>query len=271
LSGGVEEAWRSLQNLPAIDPDGLVEYVRVLEDSAHAAVEGPRRPSTQAYDMTVALNPIVVAEKVVRSFLRYRLNAYPFADAQLHGQMRRLPALEYVRLMVRARSRVLQVRATLQDSPPSFSRLDGFGQDVHQRGWVFCHAGYVAPARPWRWPMHWRGSMSRTRWTTSSPIDRPNGRGRAGGGESRVENSGVEDGDERGHSSVPEIQLLSVLGKLASSSDGSLGPLKSRAALFIVWLPLLVLNRLEINATFETDKTSRQRNTSVELMKNGVQ
>ena len=36
----------------------------------------------------MALNPIVFTEKVVRSFLRYQLTAYPFADEELHGQMR---------------------------------------------------------------------------------------------------------------------------------------------------------------------------------------
>ena len=31
----------------------------------------------------MALNPIVFTEKVVRSFLRYQLTAYPFADQGL--------------------------------------------------------------------------------------------------------------------------------------------------------------------------------------------
>lgn len=35
----------------------------------------------------MALNPIVFTEKVVRSFLRYQLTAYPFADERLHRQM----------------------------------------------------------------------------------------------------------------------------------------------------------------------------------------
>jgi len=37
--------------------------------------------------------PIAV-EKVMRSFLRYQLTAYPFADERLHGQMRRLLSLD---------------------------------------------------------------------------------------------------------------------------------------------------------------------------------
>ncbi len=45
----------------------------------------------------MALNPIVFTEKVVRSFLRYQLTAYPFADEHLHGQMRRLLSLDETR------------------------------------------------------------------------------------------------------------------------------------------------------------------------------
>ena len=47
----------------------------------------------------MALNPIVFTERVVRSFLRYQLTAYPFADERLHAQMpsaavpRRNPAI----------------------------------------------------------------------------------------------------------------------------------------------------------------------------------
>jgi ATP-dependent helicase YprA (DUF1998 family)/SOS-response transcriptional repressor LexA len=45
----------------------------------------------------VALNPIVFTEKVVRSFLRYQLTAYPFADERLHAQMRHLLSLDQTR------------------------------------------------------------------------------------------------------------------------------------------------------------------------------
>lgn len=45
----------------------------------------------------MALNPIVFTEKVVRSFLRYQLTAYPFADERLLGQMRRLLSLDVTR------------------------------------------------------------------------------------------------------------------------------------------------------------------------------
>ncbi|MEK7876595.1 MAG: hypothetical protein AAB325_10440 [Pseudomonadota bacterium] len=45
----------------------------------------------------MALNPIVFTEKVVRSFLRHQLTAYPFVDARLHAQMRRLLSLDETR------------------------------------------------------------------------------------------------------------------------------------------------------------------------------
>ncbi len=45
----------------------------------------------------MALNPIVFTEKVIRSFLRYQLTAYPFADERLYAQMRRLLSLDETR------------------------------------------------------------------------------------------------------------------------------------------------------------------------------
>ncbi|MBM4052929.1 MAG: DEAD/DEAH box helicase [Planctomycetes bacterium] len=45
----------------------------------------------------MALNPIVYTEKVVRSFLRYQLTAYPFADERLLAQMRKLLSLDATR------------------------------------------------------------------------------------------------------------------------------------------------------------------------------
>ncbi len=45
----------------------------------------------------MALNPIAYAEKIVRSFLKYQLTAYPFADPRLHAQMRTLLNLDAVR------------------------------------------------------------------------------------------------------------------------------------------------------------------------------
>ena len=45
----------------------------------------------------VALNPVAYTENVVRSFLRYQLTAYPFADPGLHSQMRELLSLDQTR------------------------------------------------------------------------------------------------------------------------------------------------------------------------------
>ena len=45
----------------------------------------------------MALNPIAYTENVVRSFLRYQLTAYRFADAGLHAQMRKLLSLDQTR------------------------------------------------------------------------------------------------------------------------------------------------------------------------------
>lgn len=45
----------------------------------------------------MALNPVAFTEKVVSSFLRYQLTAYPFADPDLYKQMRRLLSLEATR------------------------------------------------------------------------------------------------------------------------------------------------------------------------------
>ena len=45
----------------------------------------------------MALNPIVFTENVLKSFLRYQLTAYPFADPGLHAQMRNLLSLNETR------------------------------------------------------------------------------------------------------------------------------------------------------------------------------
>jgi hypothetical protein len=45
----------------------------------------------------MAINPIVYAEKVVSSFLKYQLTAYPFADLRLFEQMRTQLSLQQVR------------------------------------------------------------------------------------------------------------------------------------------------------------------------------
>lgn len=45
----------------------------------------------------MAINPLAYTEKVISSFLRYQLTTYPFADAGLNAQMRRLLSLDETR------------------------------------------------------------------------------------------------------------------------------------------------------------------------------
>ena len=45
----------------------------------------------------MAINPIVYTDKIVRSFLKYQLTTYPFADPRLYDQMRRQLRLETIR------------------------------------------------------------------------------------------------------------------------------------------------------------------------------
>jgi hypothetical protein len=45
----------------------------------------------------MAINPVAYTEKVIRSFLKYQLTAYPFSDPRLHGQMRELLNMDQVR------------------------------------------------------------------------------------------------------------------------------------------------------------------------------
>lgn len=45
----------------------------------------------------MAINPTVYTERIVRSFLKYQLSAYPFSDPRLHTQMRELLSLDRVR------------------------------------------------------------------------------------------------------------------------------------------------------------------------------
>ncbi len=53
--------------------------------------------TTPTSPAAMPLNPIAFTDRVVRSFLRYQLTAYPFADARLHRQMRDLLSLEKTR------------------------------------------------------------------------------------------------------------------------------------------------------------------------------
>ena len=56
-----------------------------------------RLKSTGSRQIKGAINPTAYTEKIVRSFLKYQLSAYPFADGRLHGQMRELLSVDKVR------------------------------------------------------------------------------------------------------------------------------------------------------------------------------
>ena len=66
------------------------------KQAARRPVEGTRFQRT-FQEVTLAINPIVFTEKIVRSFLRYQLTAYPFADEDLLAQMRQLLSLDHTR------------------------------------------------------------------------------------------------------------------------------------------------------------------------------
>lgn len=70
--------------------------LQIIRLSAGRRYPSPHPQHMQAAGL-MALNPIVYTEKVVRSFLKYQLSAYPFADPGLHDQMRRLLSLDQVR------------------------------------------------------------------------------------------------------------------------------------------------------------------------------
>ena len=69
----------------------------------------------------MALNPIVFTEKVVRSFLRYQLTAYPFADERLLTQMRKLLSLDETRQSPLLKGRTSACPGRSGAGPPSMT------------------------------------------------------------------------------------------------------------------------------------------------------
>ena len=70
----------------------------------------------------MAINPIVYTEKVVRSFLRYQLTAYPFADVRLHSQMRRLLSLDETRQSPLMKGPYISLSRSFRQGAPWSSR-----------------------------------------------------------------------------------------------------------------------------------------------------
>ena len=67
----------------------------------------------------MALNPVAYTEKVVRSFLKYQLSTYPFADASFHSQMRTLLSLDHTRRT----PLIIRGEASLRVSPAELARV----------------------------------------------------------------------------------------------------------------------------------------------------
>ncbi|MFC1761196.1 DEAD/DEAH box helicase, partial [Planctomycetota bacterium] len=65
----------------------------------------------------MALNPITYTEKVVRSFLKYQLAAYPFSDPRLHEQMKNLLSLDEVRRTPLLRGPYISLSRSFKQGP----------------------------------------------------------------------------------------------------------------------------------------------------------
>ncbi|MEI6448108.1 MAG: DEAD/DEAH box helicase, partial [Actinomycetes bacterium] len=84
----------------------------------------------------MALNPVAYTEKVVRSFLKYQLSAYPFADPGMYAQMRTLLSLDHTRQTPLMRgpyvslSRPFRQGASLNDLANQDVLHDGLGSLV---------------------------------------------------------------------------------------------------------------------------------------------
>ena len=72
----------------------------------------------------MALNPVAYTENVVRSFLRYQLTAYPFADPELHRQMRDLLSLDRTRRSPLLKGPYVSLSRPFRDGAPVSALAD---------------------------------------------------------------------------------------------------------------------------------------------------
>ena len=79
----------------------------------------------------MALNPIVYTEKIVRSFLKYQLTAYPFADMRLHEQMRQLLSMDSVRQTPLLQGPYISLSRSFKQGP-TIADLVGEGREEGQ-------------------------------------------------------------------------------------------------------------------------------------------
>ncbi len=72
----------------------------------------------------MALNPIAYTEKIVRSFLKYQLTAYPFSDPRLHEQMKKLLSLDQVRRTPLLRGPYISLSRSFKQGPAVSEMVD---------------------------------------------------------------------------------------------------------------------------------------------------
>ena len=114
----------------------------------------------------MALNPIAYTENVVRSFLRYQLTAYPFADPGLHAQMRDLLFLDHTRQSPLLEGPYVSLSRPFRKGAAVDSLVDqGLLHPSARReskGRMKNGVSYVAPVTPRMWPRS-------VRWTSARP------------------------------------------------------------------------------------------------------
>ncbi len=79
LSGGIEEVWRSLAGLPAVDPEALLNYVRVLDNRTLAARVG--------YFLEMRREDLAIPASVLEELQSLRPNHPVHLDRTLGGRL----------------------------------------------------------------------------------------------------------------------------------------------------------------------------------------
>lgn len=98
----------------------------------------------------MAINPISYTEKVVRSFLKYQLTAYPFSDPRLHEQMRQHLNLDVVRRTPLLKGPYISLSRSFKEGPSVAELVDEgiFHPHMNQiiGTTIFCLYGHQARA-----------------------------------------------------------------------------------------------------------------------------
>ena len=72
----------------------------------------------------MALNPVAYTENVVAAFCCYQLTAYPFADPELHRQMRDLLSLDRTRRSPLLKGPYVSLSRPFRDGAPVSALVD---------------------------------------------------------------------------------------------------------------------------------------------------